>query len=839
MKHRFLYKVIPILVVFALIFSLVPTNLIRAKAESSDVVQPDYTIYGSSNDISRQAMAIDSQNRVHIVYGGDMLYENIITDITQGQTTTVLDDTSGVGGNASIAIGPHDIAHIAYYDRINKDLKYFSPRTVVDSEGDVGSVLAIAVGTDNLTQIAYYDKTNNRIKLAKQTSIINNTWDIQAVANFTGSLKGIRLALDSQNNPVILYGYTVTSNGNTDYYTWIMEKTGATWSGTEVASSGIVFPLVDLKTKKDGTVCMMYYEWGSTGISGTGFNYSCLISGNWQNQVVGKNNDHVWDIYLQYDNAGNPHILYKSDGYFGHFYYDGSQWLFDPTGNQQQMQGFSFDSNNRLYYLFSYTYGDNYLTYYTALKNQSDWGIHYINLTQKWTLGSYPKYQLDSNDAPWILFADEDNSYNASLDLLHSTATGWVGEKVASDLSDYTGRMGFYDFGISPSGHVHIIYEKKSDDNAYYLQNVSGSWVTTQAPYCSDDVSLIVKGDTDVYLTCGINHQSINYYHWDGASWNSQVTNTNFKNLTYRFDVDSKGVAYFVGGSSDYDEITNTFSNYKTFYTTWDGTQWKDEVFNIVADSIYGFKLDNNGVPNILYKINNQVVLRRWTGTQWSDKVTPLIPYPQSQYYVTPFSFDSQNNIHIIGYSSTDQLAQITEDNDGWFASPLNLKGILSNIAVSFDKNDSTQLFYYDPGLTDIMYYALPKITGAALSLNHTIGAPGSYFTLHGINYPAGGTANVYLNNQLIGNGTIDENGEFTVILSTTDADEGHYVVRVDGVTNATALSTAQDSTIPSATIDLDIDSQAPIRAKEADAQILVVPSGIMNPKVYIPLVIR
>jgi len=113
------------------------------------------------------------------------------------------------------------------------------------------------------------------------------------------------------------------------------------------------------------------------------------------------------------------------------------------------------------------------------------------------------------------------------------------------------------------------------------------------------------------------------------------------------------------------------------------------------------------------------------------------------------------------------------------------------------------------------------------LTINHPDGAPGSYFTLTGSGFPANATATISANEHELGTVPIDAIGGFTFLLSTTNADEGIYMITA--------------SVNPSATTQLILDATEPIRPQEGTGSIIDIPEGIAvtNRQIFLPLLQR
>lgn len=111
------------------------------------------------------------------------------------------------------------------------------------------------------------------------------------------------------------------------------------------------------------------------------------------------------------------------------------------------------------------------------------------------------------------------------------------------------------------------------------------------------------------------------------------------------------------------------------------------------------------------------------------------------------------------------------------------------------------------------------------LAINYASGAPGSFFTLTGSNLTPNSTATIVVNDYTLGTVVTDLTGGTTLILSTDQADEGHYTV--------TAMNTH-------ATTHFRLDAAEPLRPQGGTGLVLSVPPGIASRwVVYLPLVSR
>ncbi|NUM44874.1 MAG: hypothetical protein HUU38_09205 [Anaerolineales bacterium] len=113
-----------------------------------------------------------------------------------------------------------------------------------------------------------------------------------------------------------------------------------------------------------------------------------------------------------------------------------------------------------------------------------------------------------------------------------------------------------------------------------------------------------------------------------------------------------------------------------------------------------------------------------------------------------------------------------------------------------------------------------------SLVINYDSGAPGSYFTITGSDFPDGEVATIYVNGQVLGTTDTSAEGAFTVLFSTTDADEGFYMITA--------------TVNPSASTWFTLDVNEPVRPQEGKGTILNVPAGIAFTEfVFLPVIFR
>ncbi len=143
--------------------------------------------------------------------------------------------------------------------------------------------------------------------------------------------------------------------------------------------------------------------------------------------------------------------------------------------------------------------------------------------------------------------------------------------------------------------------------------------------------------------------------------------------------------------------------------------------------------------------------------------------------------------------------------------------GLASNhVSAIASDADGNLWFGTDVGVSELYFIR-------SLSANYAGGAPGSFFNLDSDHFPANQSVPVSVNGTQLGDIPISANGVFTFTLSTNNADQGFYIIKV--------------GEHPSVQVRLTLDAQQPIRPKEGDFTTFDIPSGIAFTKeYYLPL---
>ena len=122
----------------------------------------------------------------------------------------------------------------------------------------------------------------------------------------------------------------------------------------------------------------------------------------------------------------------------------------------------------------------------------------------------------------------------------------------------------------------------------------------------------------------------------------------------------------------------------------------------------------------------------------------------------------------------------------------------------------------------------IPECTppNPVLMINYANGAPGSFFTFNGSNFPANSIASITINGYYLGSVPTDSTGNLIFLLSTSQADEGEYQVTASASPSAASVSFV-------------LNTQHNTHLHEGNGMIFNVPGGLIPHFQYLPLILR
>ncbi len=277
-----------------------------------------------------------------------------------------------------------------------------------------------------------------------------------------------------------------------------------------------------------------------------------------------------------------------------------------------------------------------------------------------------------------------------------------------------------------------------------------------------------------------------NYYHWNGSTWTKTATSSTYTENDIEMVSSTDGWAVGFAGQT----------------VRWNGSAW-----STVANPATSLNAIDMLTATDGWAVGNGGTIIHWNGATWSQATSPT----------TISLFDISMVSATDGWAVGDNGIMLHWDGSSWTkvtgpsSSRINAVNMVSTTdgwAVGWGG-----ILHYDP--------SFPTLTA-----NYTVGAPGSYFTFTGMDFPADSTATISVNGMILGNVTTDSNGEFQFLLSTDLAWVGAYFVTV--------------SVNPSATIRFDLDVNADVRPQEGSGSTFDVPAGIAFTKfIYLPAILR
>ena len=158
--------------------------------------------------LSSRAIAMDANNRPHIVYGGDHLY-HAYHDGTAWQYETI-DPSPNAGWDASMAFDASGHAHISYVGE-DHTLKHATNASgawvmaTVDNNGNVGWFSSIALDTSGHAHISYMDWTTKFDSDLKYATNASGSWATVTVDSNGDVGWNTSIALDPSGKAHISY----------------------------------------------------------------------------------------------------------------------------------------------------------------------------------------------------------------------------------------------------------------------------------------------------------------------------------------------------------------------------------------------------------------------------------------------------------------------------------------------------------------------------------------------------------------------------------------------------------------------------------------------------------
>jgi photosystem II stability/assembly factor-like uncharacterized protein len=310
------------------------------------------------------------------------------------------------------------------------------------------------------------------------------------------------------------------------------------------------------------------------------------------------------------------------------------------------------------------------------------------------------------------------------------------------------------------------------------------NWTQVQSPvgFWLMDVQMLTSSDGWIVGMGGT------LLHWDGNNWTQAPAD--YVPHIEAVDMLSSTQGWSVGG-----DITIEILR-------WNGSNWS----NVAAPSIGSRLLSVDMISSTDgWSGGRDGMMVRWDGSNWSKVGIP------TDAWIEDIEMVSSSDGWAVG-----QYGEILHwDGSSWslVQSPLPFGWL-------FDIDMLSAYEGWSVGLSGVILHYVPS-----LEINYTTGAPGSFFTIIGDNYPPDSTIKISVNNQLLGTVQSDPSGALEFLFETSQADEGTYIV--DAAVN------------PGASVRFKLNSNDPLRPQEGSGPIIEIPAGIAIDFIYLPLIIE
>jgi len=714
-------------------------------------------------NMGARSMALDTDNRMHVAYGGDKLYHAWFNGTSWQKE--IVDPSPYVGQYTSLAITWDLLGnvhyHISYYDALNGDLKYahkirggvwtifvvddgsststsgvsnaviFDDSTQAMPDSDmvtegVLEVTSITEPTSNVVgkyssldldslgnpHIAYYDSDNRKLKYASYNGLVWTTETV--IENRTSYKEGKYAALfiDGADRPHI--SFLEDDHDNLRY----VYKEGNNWRFAYPDTGGNVGGHTSIFVDDKYNVHIAYCQGPLTNNFCVKLKYvTAKVSDN-------KPEDWSWaKTTIEGNYAGTYASIAKGGGKVAISYYDWNNYKlklavlksgtwdiddFDIDGDHGLYTSVAFDNDNYIHIAFQDLGSGNYKELYW-----DDEEDEYLtrNIANQRYVGLYTSLALDSTDKAHISYVDD--TYD---DLRYATGSGssWTTSVITA--------TNYLSSSIALAGNTpHVAYYAYHDaenGDLKYATLSGSSWITTTIDGIVDEDDDYNTGlMPDITINPATNLPYISYY--DATNTNLMLANFNgTKWITYTvvgaisgedvgkyssIDVDSAGRIYI----SYFDENYYDGPTQRLKFAYWSGTSWMESIVDNSDDVGYysSIEVDNTGKVHIAYYDNFRHALKYASGVisggNWVWTIETVDDNSAADYDVGKYASIGVNNNGVPFISYYDANA-----GDLKLANkPTNSQWVLQVIDKEGDVGKYTSLDIDSLGYPHISYY--------------------------------------------------------------------------------------------------------------------------------------
>jgi len=252
-------------------------------------------------------IVVDSNSNPHIAYTSPYSDSKVTYASSNGSlwSTQII-----ASGNAfSLVLDANDNPHILYTGLTYASWKGSKWTSQIVDPTDPNTLGALALDSFGNPHVAYTDG-----QAVKYASRIGSTWNIQIVDAYSEIPFQLSLALDSNNTPYILYGFTISIPTGTGNYWHLEEVKLATWRNSNWSIQSVAhtdgFGNMVLDSKGYPHIIYKVYYPQFTGMDNSSLVYASWNGSAWNTQAVVSNVRLANVGFLALDSHDYPHISY-------------------------------------------------------------------------------------------------------------------------------------------------------------------------------------------------------------------------------------------------------------------------------------------------------------------------------------------------------------------------------------------------------------------------------------------------------------------------------------------------------------------------------------------------
>ena len=516
-----------------LVFAVMPL----AAAWQSEAVNAPYGFFNEINEQDRKNV-IDSQDRMHVVYGGDGLFHTWF-DGTSWQTE-MIDTTHDVGEYASVAIDGEDHLYVIYKNETG-DLIYAHNRTGTWTKEKLslppnafsnGNVPSMAIDRQKKVHIIYALTTYISGSYVTNIQHLTNSsgdWSVETAVENAG-LSVFRIVVDGNDIAHIVYL-------DSSHVLHHASRNASGWSSQAIKSDVSISTSrnnLSLDIDSDDHIHLVYSQ---------DFNLTYMTDklGSWSSINLSQNGARGEYVSLAVDSQDAVHISAKGSAdnilYINNTTGTWSDQLV-PQSHNLFFTSIAVDSNQKAHIVYCNGLGGTFKLDY-ATNAVSGWSV--LTLDTSDSIREYPSLALGKSGHVFV----SNFSFAGNKIEMASNISG------AYSVEEIEGGGFFSSIGVDSNEKVHISYYD-ANKQLRYATNTLGSWsyVTLDSDIDSGEFNALTVDKNDKVHICYYDNNTSEFKYITNASgsgWVETVVMTNAY-VSYRPDiaVDSNGAVHLV-----------------------------------------------------------------------------------------------------------------------------------------------------------------------------------------------------------------------------------------------------------------------------------------------------